>query len=132
VQGTRAETEGREWHSQRKQGAEEDADGRAQVPMAGVESVFLTGTTLKMVGMDDMGDNLLTKEIAKEVRISDDDAALHYTAVHGRMDAHPVAKRVVATSHVCLCYPCPQLSVPGLTRLTSVRSVRRRLVLDRC
>jgi hypothetical protein len=38
------------------------------VPMKGVESLFITGTTLKMVGMDDMGDNLLVKSIAKEVR----------------------------------------------------------------
>lgn len=86
-----------------QRGADEHADGCAQVPMAGVESVFLTGTTLKMVGMDDMGDNLLTKAIAKEVR-AQRRRAMQYTlhAVHGLMDAQAIAKRVAVVSHVSL------------------------------
>ncbi|KAK3283163.1 hypothetical protein CYMTET_9130 [Cymbomonas tetramitiformis] len=50
---------------------EGDAPPEKAVALKNCESIFLTGTTVKIVGLDDMGDNLLMKVIEKETILKD-------------------------------------------------------------
>jgi len=52
-------------------GADAPAPAGPEVQMPGVESLFLTGTTLKLVGIDDMGDDLLMKYVDAETLLHD-------------------------------------------------------------
>uniref|UniRef100_A0A7S0R4E4 WD repeat-containing protein 63 n=1 Tax=Pyramimonas obovata TaxID=1411642 RepID=A0A7S0R4E4_9CHLO len=66
----------------------EGGEGGPMVPEPGVESIFLTGTTLKLVGIEDMGKNLLMKHVETAT-------LLHDIQFRGAIsDFHPIKTKI--------------------------------------